>query len=75
MTRLPMVNARKVIAALKRAGFEEVRQRGGHLYLWHSTRQLQTCVPTHGGDDLGRSLVRAILQQARLSEDEFREML
>lgn len=75
MTRLPMVNARKVIAALKRAGFEEVRQRGGHLYLWHSTRKLQTCVPTHGGDDIARPLVRAILQQAGLSEDEFRELL
>ena len=75
MTRLPTVNARKVIAALKRAGFEEVRQRGSHLYFWHPTRKLETCVPTHGGDDLARSLVRAILQQAGLTEDEFRELL
>ena len=74
MTRLPTVNARKLIAALKRAGFEETKQRGSHLYFWHPTRQLETCVPTHGGD-LKRSLVRAILQQANLTEDEFRELL
>lgn len=75
MNRLPTVNARKVIAALKRGGFEEVRQRGSHLYFWHPTRHLETCVPTHGGDDLARPLVTAILQQAGLTEDEFRELL
>ncbi len=75
MTRLPTLNARKVIAALKRAGFAEIRQRGSHLYLWHSSRQLQTCVPTHGGNDLARLLVRAIIQQAGLTEDEFLKLL
>jgi mRNA interferase HicA len=74
MTRLPTVNARKVIAALKRAGFEEIKQRGSHLYFWHPVRQLETCVPMHGGD-LKRSLVRGILRQTGLTEDQFRELL
>ena len=66
MTRLPTVNARQMIAALRRAGFEEAGQRGSHRYFWHPTRRLTTCVPTHGGSDLKRSLVRSILQQAGL---------
>jgi len=72
--RLPMVTARKLIAALKRAGFEERRQRGSHLYLWQPIRKLETCVPIHPGD-LKRNVVRAIMQQAGLSEDEFRKFL
>ena len=75
MTRLPTLNARQLIAALKRAGFVEASQRGSHLYFWHPTRRLTTCVPTHGGSDLKRSLVRAVMQQAGLTEDEFRELL
>jgi predicted RNA binding protein YcfA (HicA-like mRNA interferase family) len=74
MTRLPMLNARKIIAALKKAGFEEIQYKGSHLFLHHPEKNLETCVPTHSGD-LGRSLVRAILQQVGLSEEEFRELL
>lgn len=74
MTRLPTLNARKVVAALKRAGFEETHTKGSHLYLHHPAKDLETCVPMHNGD-LGRKLLRAIIQQAKLSEDEFRELL
>lgn len=74
MTRLPMLNARKIIAALKKAGFEETHQNGSHLYFHHFAKDLETCVPMHGGD-VGRRLVRAILQQAGLSEEEFRALL
>ena len=62
------------MAVLKRAGFKETKQRGSHLYFWHPIRLLETSVPIHHGD-LKRSLVRAILQQAGLSEDEFRKLL
>lgn len=74
MTRLPTLSAKKVIAALKRAGFEEDMQRGSHLYLWHPELKITTCVPIHTRD-LKRSLVRKILNQARLSENEFRRLL
>jgi len=74
MTRLPTLTARKVVAALKRAGFEEVRQDSSHLYFWHPICQLGTCVPMHSGD-LKRSLVRGIIRQAGLTEEEFRKLL
>lgn len=56
MTRLPTLTARKLVAALKRAGFVEDRRRGSHLYLWHPVKRRATCVPMHG-QDLGRDLV------------------
>jgi predicted RNA binding protein YcfA (HicA-like mRNA interferase family) len=74
MTRLPTLSARKIIKALERGGFVADGQKGSHFYLWHPSKRLTTCVPMHSGD-LKRSLVRAILQQADLTEDEFRELI
>jgi predicted RNA binding protein YcfA (HicA-like mRNA interferase family) len=61
-------------AALKRAGFVEHHQKGSHLYLHHPARNLMTSVPIHGRE-MKRGTVHAILKQAGLSEDEFRELL
>lgn len=74
MTRLPQVDAVRLIRALKRAGFIEDEQRGSHLSLWHPVKEISTTVPIHGGD-IGRGLLKQILKQAGLSEKEFREFL
>jgi predicted RNA binding protein YcfA (HicA-like mRNA interferase family) len=74
MTRLPMVSARKMIKALERAGFVADGQKGSHFYLWHPLTKILTSVPVHPGD-LKRSLVRAILNQTGITEDEFRKLL
>jgi predicted RNA binding protein YcfA (HicA-like mRNA interferase family) len=74
MTRLPTLHVRKVVAALKQAGFIENKQRGSHLYLWHPRKKVNTTVPIHA-QDLSRQLLRRILAQAGLSEEEFRALL
>ena len=74
MSRLPSLTPREVVVALKRAGFEERRQRGSHLFLWHSERQVVTTVPMHVRD-LPRGTLKTILRQAGLSDDEFRALL
>ena len=74
MTRLPSLTPREVATALKRAGFEELRQRGSHLYLWHPKSHRMTCVPMHC-NDVPRGTLRAIIQQAGLTEDGFRTYL
>ncbi|HEX6386631.1 MAG TPA: type II toxin-antitoxin system HicA family toxin [Anaerolineae bacterium] len=35
MPQLPIVSSRELIAALEKAGFESVRQKGSHLRLRH----------------------------------------
>jgi len=72
--RLPNLTARQLVAALKRAGFMEVRQKGGHLHLKRPTTDAVTTVPMHPGD-LKRPLLKAILRQAGLSETDFRRLL
>ena len=74
MTRLPTLSARKIIQALEKAGFILDRQRGGHAVMWHPAKLLRTVVPIHS-KDVNRSLMKIILKQAGLSEDEFQSLL
>ena len=74
MTRLPTLHARKIIKALEHAGFIFDRQTGSHFILRHPVTRKTTCVPKHG-KDVKRSLMKEILQQAGLTEEEFRKLL
>ena len=74
MTRLPQIDAVKLIRVLKRAGFLEHEQRGSHLTLRQPATGHRTTVPVHGGD-VRRGLLKAIIQQAGLTEQEFRDVL
>ena len=74
MTRLPTLHSRKVIKALEKAGFVLERQRGSHYQMRHPQKNLRTVIPVHGVD-IKRSLLKLILKQAGLSEEEFQELL
>jgi predicted RNA binding protein YcfA (HicA-like mRNA interferase family) len=74
MTRIPTVTARELAQALQRAGFELSHQRGSHRHFHHPGLKRFVTVPMHSGD-LKRPLLKAILKQAGLSEDEFRKFL
>src|ERR1035438_224987 len=52
MANFSSLTARKVVRALKRAGFVEDRQSGSHLVLIHPETKAPTAVPVHPG---GRS--------------------
>jgi len=69
-----MVRPRVVVAALKRIGFIEHHQKGSHLYLWHPQQLRMTSVPMHPGDVKSGTL-RAIVKQAGLTDEQFRELL
>ena len=74
MSRLPNLRPQKIIRALKKGGFIEVGQDGSHLVLWHPIKKLKTGVPIHS-KDTARSLMKEIIQQAGLTEEEFRKLL
>jgi predicted RNA binding protein YcfA (HicA-like mRNA interferase family) len=75
MPKLPALTARKVIRALKRARFVEDRQKGSHLILIHRDTMSRTVVPVHSGRTIKEPLLRAIVRDARLTVDEFIELL
>jgi predicted RNA binding protein YcfA (HicA-like mRNA interferase family) len=74
MPKLPVVEGRQLVAALQKAGFETVRQRGSHIRLRHLDGRVVT-VPVHSGEDVGRGLLRKILRDAELSVEELIDLL
>jgi predicted RNA binding protein YcfA (HicA-like mRNA interferase family) len=73
--RLGGVSGREVVRA-QRAGFVIKRIRGSHHILVHpSDPSRRTTVPVHAGAGLKRRTLRAILRQAKLTEEELRALL
>lgn len=64
--------AREVLTRLQRAGFQVRRQSGSHVVLRHPDGR-QTYVAMHTGD-VPTGTFRSILKQARLTEDEFKNL-
>jgi predicted RNA binding protein YcfA (HicA-like mRNA interferase family) len=71
MSRMPQVNARELIAFLKRRGYVEDRQAGSHLTLWHETECRSVTIPVHGGCRLGRGLALRILKDAGFTVEDY----
>ena len=70
MGTLPVLKPRHVIAILQHLGFTEVRQRGSHKQFRHADGR-QTTVPVHKGRDIAPGLPRQIIEDVRLTADEF----
>ncbi len=74
MSRLPRgLSHRRLIAALKRAGFTVRRQKGSHIVLRRDEPFAQVVVPAHQAIDTGT--LASILEGAGIGVDEFRKLL
>ncbi len=72
MSRLPRdLPAKKIIAALERAGFTVDRVTGSHYILIKD--KLRTVVPYHKNVKVGT--LKAILNQIEMSLEEFQKLL
>ncbi|MEW5761796.1 MAG: type II toxin-antitoxin system HicA family toxin [Bacillota bacterium] len=74
MTKLPALKAREVIAALRKAGFEVDHVTGSHYILRHPDGR-RVVVPYHGQRDIKQGVLKAILKQAGLTADRFKDLL
>jgi predicted RNA binding protein YcfA (HicA-like mRNA interferase family) len=74
MTRLPRIRAKQLIRALERAGFQIERSRGSHFRLKHPDGRI-TSVPSHAGETIGPGLLRAILRDIEISNDDLAKLL
>ncbi len=74
MPKLPSIKAEDVIKALRKIGFEKVRQKGSHIRLKHPDNRIVT-IPVHTGKILGKGLLRKILRDSKLTLEEFLELL
>jgi len=68
--KLPLLSAREVIRILRKMGFEEIRQKGSHKYFRHLDGRT-TVVPVHPGRDIGKGLLRRIMNEVQVDREEF----
>ena len=72
MPKLPRVTARKVVQVLKRAGWQEDRQRGSHLHLRHPEKPGRyVTVSIHAREIVLAKTLTSILEQADMTMEEF----
>jgi predicted RNA binding protein YcfA (HicA-like mRNA interferase family) len=68
--KLPVLKPREVVSILGQLGFVEVRQRGSHKQFRHADGRVTT-VPFHAGRDISPNLLRKIIEDIRLTPEEF----
>lgn len=74
--KLPGLNGKRVLAALRRAGFEVIRVSGSHHVLVKEGQpRRKVILPLHGARDMKPGTLRSVLRQAGLSESEFMALL
>lgn len=72
MAELPILSAKEIIKALKKIGYNVIRQRGSHIRL-HCLNKKPITIPNYKLID--RSLLRKILRDAQIADDIFLENL
>ncbi len=73
--KLPVLSGDDLVKALRKVGYEEVRQKGSHIRLRHSAdpERKPLTVPRH--QTLKRGLLHRILRDAGLTIERLTELL
>ena len=72
--KLPLVSGNEFCKILKELGFEMINARGSHVRFKHKDGS-RTVVPIHANEQLGRGLLRQILNQIDLSRDKYLKLV
>ena len=59
MPKLPIISGKNLIKVLKKNGFIVLRKKGSHVFVESENRVLNTVVPVHGNEDLGKGLLKS----------------
>ena len=70
MNKIKPLPAKKVIKALEKIGFKQIRQKGGLLFMRHHDGRT-TLITIHPGEDIGKGMIRKIISDAKLTRDEW----
>jgi predicted RNA binding protein YcfA (HicA-like mRNA interferase family) len=73
MTRLLPISGRKMSKILERLGFAKVHQVGSHARYVHSDGR-KTVVSLHGNEELSIGLLKEILNQVKISREEYEKL-
>ena len=74
MSSLPILKPRELLKILKRIGFQEIRQKGSHIFVEHSDGRT-TVIPMHSAKTIGKGLIHSILHDIQVSPDDFNRII
>jgi predicted RNA binding protein YcfA (HicA-like mRNA interferase family) len=74
MSRIVPLPAKKVEKALEKLGFEQIRQRGSHLFLRHPDGRT-TMIPVHSNENIGAGMIKKIIKDVKITRDEWIELI
>jgi len=74
MTKLPRLKAVQIIKVLEKRGFELSRQSGSHK-IYKDNRGKRVTVPFHSGKILHPKVLKSILTDAEISENDLKQYL
>lgn len=72
--RLPRLTAKEIISVLEKCGFFLSRQSGSHTIYRHENG-VRATVPFHGSAILHPKILKSVMNDAGLSEDQMKELL
>jgi predicted RNA binding protein YcfA (HicA-like mRNA interferase family) len=70
--KLKLCSGREAVRKFEKAGWTAVRQKGSHVMMTKQDYQWTLSIPQH--DELGPGLLRKLLHQAGLAEEEFNKL-
>jgi len=73
MSKLTLVSGKKLCKILEKLGFEKIHGKGSHIRFKHFDGR-RTVVPVHGNEDIGKGLLRTILNQIKLSREDYEKL-
>lgn len=73
MTKLVAISGKEMCKLLEKLGFIKIHQKGSHVRYKHADARI-TVIPVHGNEDLGKGLLREILNQIKLNKEEYEQL-
>ncbi|MBU0958036.1 MAG: type II toxin-antitoxin system HicA family toxin [Nanoarchaeota archaeon] len=73
MVKLVPISGKKFCKILEKLDFEKIYGKGSHVRFKHPDGR-RTVVPVHANEDLGKGLLREILNQIKLSKEDYEEL-
>jgi len=68
--KLPLLSSKELCKFLENEEFQRIRQKGSHCFYRHIDGRT-TVVPVHTNKDIKRSLLSAVLNEIRMTREEF----
>ena len=74
MDKIAPLPVKKVLKALGKMGFQQIRQKGSHVFMRHPDGRT-TIIAVHPGEDVGKGMIRKIINDAKITREEWLEFI